>query len=45
MAVVFVTLEFDSTMDDGCEIWELAQFLWNKMAPVLFQDFMDGYLK
>ena len=45
MAVVFVLLEFDATLDDGCEIWELAQFLRNKMSPGLFQDFMDRYLK
>ena len=42
MAFVFVILEFDATLDDGREIWELAQLLVNKM---LFQDLIDGYMK
>ena len=45
MVVVFVLLEFDATLGDGCEVWEVAQFLGNKMPSGLFQDFMDGYLK
>ena len=45
MAVVFALLEFDATLGDECGIWELAQFLGNKMSPGLFQDFMNGYLK
>ena len=45
MAVVFVLLEFDTTLGDGCGVWEFVQFLGNKMSPGLFRDFMDGYLK
>ena len=45
MAFVFVLLEFDATLGDGREIWEVAQLLVNKMCPGLFQDLIDGYMK
>ena len=45
MAVVFDLLEFDATLGDGCGIWELVQFLGNKIFPGLFKYFMDEHLK
>ena len=45
MTIVFVLLEFDATLGDGCGIRELVQFLGNTMSPGLFQDFVGGYLK
>ena len=45
MKVVFVLLEFDATLGDGCGIWECGHFSGNKTSPGLFQDFMDRYLE
>ena len=46
MVVGFCFLVFDATLSDG--VWNLiiyAQFQRSRIAPGLFQDFMDGYKK
>ena len=45
MAVGFVLLGVDVTLDDGCGMRTFALFQGSEMSPALFRDFMDGYIK
>ena len=45
MAVGFVLLEVDVTLDDGCGMRTFALFQGSEMSPGLFRDFMDGVYK
>ena len=38
-------LGVDAVLGHECGIWEHLQFHGSEMFPVLFQDFMDGYIK
>ena len=42
MAVGFVLLGVDVTLDDGCGMRTFALFQGREMSPGLFRDFMEG---